>query len=132
VMYTGTASSHLEFNTIVDNNAKTGTGSTGGISCGSTTLVTANNIIARNMVAGVPTATDAQTYGDCTFLTSKVQNDVTGLELENVSTVPYVLKIGPTSTAKDAATTASTVIVDFDGDERPQNGQKDIGADEYK
>jgi hypothetical protein len=130
--FTGTSSSHLEFNTIIDNNAKTGTGSTGGLSCGATAMTTANNIIARNTIAGSPTATDAQFYGDCMFLTSKVQNDIVDLAFVNAASVPYNLKIGQTSTAKDAATTASTVNVDFEGTERPQNGQKDIGADEYQ
>jgi hypothetical protein len=50
----------------------------------------------------------------------------------NATTVPYNLRIGQTSTAKDFATTTSTVTVDFDGDQRPQSGQKDCGADEFK
>jgi hypothetical protein len=66
------------------------------------------------------------------FLTSKVQDDVVDLAFVNATTVPYNLRIGQTSTAKDFATTTSTVTVDFDGDQRPQSGQKDCGADEFK
>jgi hypothetical protein len=129
--FSGTASSHLEFNTIIDNIAKAGTGTSGGVSCGSTSMVTPNNIVARNTIAGNALDANAQLYGDCMFLTSKVQADVTDLAFGNSSSFPYDLHIGQNSAAKDAATTASTVTADFEGDERPQNGQKDIGADEY-
>jgi hypothetical protein len=131
--YTGSPSTaQLEFNTIIDNMAKTGSGNSGGIVCGSSTFPIANNIVARNVLGTSTTATDAQKYGDCVPMTSLIQADVVDLAFTNATTYPYVLKIGATSTAKDAATTASTVTVDFEGDDRPQNGQKDIGADEYK
>jgi hypothetical protein len=35
------------------------------------------------------------------------------------------------SSAIDQATTPSPVVIDADGDARPQGAQKDIGADEY-
>jgi hypothetical protein len=125
-------SSRIEFNTIIDNTAKTGTGNSGGIACGSTAATVANTIIARNVLGTSTSATDAQSYGDCTFPSSLRQADVTGLEFVNATSFPYSLKIGSTSTAKDAALTASTVDVDFEGDKRPQFGVSDIGADEYK
>jgi hypothetical protein len=128
--FAGTASSHLEFNTIIDNIAKTGTGTAGGVVCGATSMITPNNIVARNVVG--TSTTNGQVYGDCMFLTSKVQDDVVDLAFVNATTVPYNLRIGQTSTAKDFATTTSTVTVDFDGDQRPQSGQKDCGADEFK
>jgi hypothetical protein len=130
LMFASTASSHLEFNTIIENTAKTGSGNAGGVACGSTALITSNNIIAKNVLGS--STTGAQVNGDCMFLTSKVQDDITDLAFESTSTAPYNLKIGPTSAAKDFATTASTVTTDFEGDERPQNGQSDCGADEYK
>jgi hypothetical protein len=130
--FTGTPTSQFEFNTIVSNVAKTGTGNSGGIACGATAVPITNSIIANNSLGTSTTDTSAQMYGDCTPTTSLVQNDLAGIEFVNTTNVPYNLKIGPTSTAKDAATTASTVMVDFEGDERPQNGEKDIGADEYK
>lgn len=131
--FTGSvSSSHIDFNTLIDNVAKTGTGNSGGIVCGSTAAAVANTIIARNVLGTSTTATDAQFYGDCTFPTTLIQTDVTGLEFENATNVPFSLKIGPSSTAKDAATTPSSVTVDFEGDQRPQNGVSDIGADEYK
>jgi hypothetical protein len=122
----------FEFNTIIDNTAKTGSGNSGGVVCGSSTFPLSNNIIARNVLGTSTTATEAQKYGDCVPMTSILQPDVTDLAFVNATTYPYVLKIGQSSAAKDAATTASSVTVDFEGDERPQNGQKDIGADEYK
>lgn len=130
--FSGTPTSRFEFNTIIDNTAKAGTGNSGGVACGATAVPLTNSIIARNVLGTSTTATDAQKYGDCTPMTSLVQNDATDLAFVNATNVPYNLKIGQTSTAKDAATTASSVTVDFEGDERPQNGQKDIGADEFK
>ena len=48
------------------------------------------------------------------------------------ATPPFLdLHIADGSTARDAATVASPVTVDFEGDAR-SDGMKDIGADELK
>ena len=119
----------LEFNTIVDNRAAI---NSGGVVCNVATFAAGNNIIARNTLGGI--ATDvAQESGDCTYPASRVQNDVTGLGFvspEPPAPFNYHLQAG--SMAIDQGTSPSTVAVDVDGDVRPQGGQKDLGADEYK
>jgi hypothetical protein len=121
-------SSRLEFNTIVDNEAFTGAGNSGGVVC--TNFTTANNIVARNSV-GATTDGNTQIITGCNQVSSKIQAALDDLAFGQ-TTQPYDLRIGSASVAKDAATTASDVVVDFDGDVRPQHGAKDIGADEYK
>jgi hypothetical protein len=116
------AGSRLEFNTIVDNvAAATGTG---GLICKDPQFVAPNNIVARN--------TPGQTTGPCTFPTSLVQADVTGLAFKSPDTAPLDYHLTAGSTAIDQATTASTVAYDVDFDLRPQGAQSDIGADEFK
>jgi hypothetical protein len=119
----------LEFNTIVDN---LGGVTSGGVTCNVTNLVAANNIIARNSLMDMTTATNAQTFGACTFPTSKVANDMTGLAFVNADAPPYDYHLRVGSVAIDHATTATTTIIDFDGDARPQGAADDQGADEFK
>jgi hypothetical protein len=123
------STSRLEFNTIADNTTSTGSAHAGGVACDITNFHANNNIVARNLKVSSP----SQTFGVCDYPTSKVQDDVVGLDFARVdSGPPYSYEIGTNSTAKDMATTASTVDIDVDGDHRPQGAQKDIGADEYK
>lgn len=120
----------LEFNTIVDNRAAI---NSGGVICNVPTFAGGNNIIARNSLAGSTTAAGAQTSGACTYPSSLVQNDVTGLMFEHPEPpAPFSYKLTAGSTAIDQALTTSDISVDADGDVRPSGAQKDIGADEYK
>ena len=125
-------SSHFEFNTIADNRAATGATRSGGVLCDITGFTALNNIVTRNRLGTDATAPTAQTLGLCIFLTSKIQNDVAGLNFESPDMMPYSYKLSEGSSAIDQATTPSTVVVDHDGDPRPQGAQKDIGADELR
>jgi hypothetical protein len=120
----------LAFNTIVDNKAATGSA---GIFCSAASFQAPNNLIARNALAGSPTAVGAQTAGMCMYPTSKVQPDVTDLAfVDPEAPAPFIYKLTATSSAIDQATTPVPIDVDFDGDTRPQGPAKDMGADEYK
>lgn len=124
------AGNRFEFNTITDNRA---VANSGGVVCNVPLFAAGNNILARNSLAGNPNATNAQELGDCMYPSSRIQNDVEGLAFEKAEPpAPFNYKLRAGSTAIDQATTASTVVVDFEGDARPQGAQKDIGADEYK
>lgn len=122
----------FEFNTVVDNRASAGATRVGGVLCDIAAFAAANNIVARNSVGGSTTGTNAQTLGGCTYPTSKIQNDVSGLALASPDMAPYSYKLTTGSSAIDQATTSSPIVVDYDGDVRPQGPQKDIGADELK
>lgn len=125
-------SNRFEFNTVVDNRASAGATRVGGVLCDIAAFAAANNIVARNSVGGSTTGTNAQTLGGCTYPTSKIQNDVSGLALASPDMAPYSYKLTTGSSAIDQATTSSPIVVDYDGDVRPQGPQKDIGADELK
>lgn len=126
-----TAGSNVfEFNTVTDNQAAI---NGGGVICNIATFTAPNNIIARNEVGGSTSAAGAQTSGACTYPSSLVQNDVSGLAFVDAEVpAPFDYRILTGSTAIDAATTTSSVVIDHDGDARPQGANKDIGADELK
>jgi hypothetical protein len=125
--------STLAFNTIVDNRVGTSTERAGGVTCDMEGFTAPNNIIARNKAGNDTTAGNAQTIGLCTYPSSRVQNDETGLAFASPDEAPWSYKLMSGSSAIDQATTAALdIIVDFEGDMRPQGPQKDMGADEYK
>jgi hypothetical protein len=125
------AGSRFEFNTVVDNHIKQSSVG-GGITCDLDGFTAANNIIARNDVNGDLTRTNSNTFGLCSYPTSSVLQAVTTLNFVSADSDPrdYHLKVG--SVAIGQATTASTVMVDADGDTRPQGNGNDQGADEFK
>lgn len=129
---TAAGANRFEFNTVIDNRASAGATRVGGVLCDIVSFAAANNIVARNTVGGSATAANAQTLGNCSYPTSKIQMDVSGLGLASPDMTPYSYKLTATSSAIDQATTSSPIVVDHDGDARPQGAQKDIGADEAK
>ncbi len=126
------ASNRFEFNTVVDNEIATSTTSSGGVLCDITGFAASNNIIARNFVNRVSAAANANTLGQCTHPSSKVVADLGELKFLAPDMPPFNYHLAVGSSAIDQATTASPVVIDADGDPRPQGAQKDLGADEYK
>jgi hypothetical protein len=121
------------FNTVVDNQIKNSSSLSGGVSCDTSGFAAANNIVVRNFVNNDRDQPNSNTQqGLCTYPTSSIAAVVTGLNFASPDNEPYNYHLLAGSSAIDQATTASTVTVDIDGDSRPQGGQKDIGADEYK
>ena len=123
----------FEFNTVVDNEVRSGSTFGGGVTCDLPTMMAPNNIVVRNFVNNVSTAGNSNWMGTCTHPTSAVDVDITTLMFispDNDMPFNYRLKTG--SSAIDQATTTSGTTFDVDGDVRPQGGAKDIGADEYK
>ncbi len=130
---TPTGTSTFEFNTVVDNEIKNSTVLAGGVLCDQSGFTAPNNIIARNDVNSMASATNANTLGQCTYPTSFIMADLTSLALGSPDNTPYDYHLTAASTpAIDQATADSTVKVDVDGDSRPQGNGYDIGADEYK
>jgi len=122
------ATNVFEYNTVVDNMANTGStsGRTGGVNCpGTTSLIVANNIIARN------TGYHTNTNGGCDFSASFVNADIAPLAFVSPDQAPFDYHIGVMSVARDNGT-PSTLTSDFDGDARPEADGFDLGADEYK
>jgi hypothetical protein len=127
----GTGSgSELAFNTIVDNEATTGAANSGGVVCLNVGFAGANNIIARNFINNHATASNSNSFGDCTYDIAP-SSTVEALKFVEPDMTPYNYHLGSGSTAIDHAATASAIAVDFDEDARPQGAQKDQGADEY-
>ena len=126
--------SKFEFNTVVDNDAKSGGANVGGVACMPTGFAAPNNIIARNKLMSDATAAAANIIAaPCDFTGTAIATDVTALAFvspDGPTTFDY--HIGSASSAKDASIVPSNVTDDIDGDFRPQGPAKDLGADEYK
>jgi hypothetical protein len=120
-------SNRLAFDTIVDNRAAI---NSGGVVCNVAAFAGPNNLIARNTLAGSAAASGAQTSGACTYPTSAIQNDTSGLAFVHGDATPFDYHLGAASAAIDHATTATGIAFDYDGDPRPQGSADDQGADE--
>lgn len=119
----------LEFNTITGNDGVGGSNT--GVQCASTfpnPMVT-NNIIYANTVSSSGT----QVNGTCTFDYSDIGPNVTPTA-NNIDADPRFMAgsyhIQTTSPAKDAADPNAMQMLDIDGDKRPINMRRDMGADE--
>jgi Right handed beta helix region len=125
------SASVFAFNTVADNQIQNSGALAGGVFCDTSGFAAANNIVVRNYVNNDATRPNANTSGICTFPTSTVAASVTGISFVRPDDNPYDYHLLAGSSAIDQATTPSPVVIDADGDARPQGAQKDIGADEY-
>lgn len=124
-MYSSSAGNRVEFNTIADNADGDNSPASAGFECGLQGMsgTFPNNIIVRNKMF--------QTSGStCSYPSSIIQSDVTGLSFRSPDAAPYDYHLQAASIAIDAAT-ASTLDHDFDGEARPNGAGRDVGADEY-
>ncbi len=122
--------SRIEFNTIVDNRLKS-SATGGGISCNIGGFQAANNVIARNSINGDTVVAGAQTTGSCTYPSSKIQADLSGLLFVSADASPFDYHLQVGSSLIDQAVTMSDIDIDIDGDARPTGSASDIGADEF-
>lgn len=114
-------STRFEFNTIVDNAQ--------GIACYSPAsnpkkVAPSNNIIARNQTNIPDTG-----VGPCLYPGSLIASNVATLNFKSPDAAPYDYHLNVGSVAIDAAA-VSGLLVDFDGEQRPQGAARDVGADE--
>ena len=129
---TNTGMRTLSFNTISGN--KGGLDAATGVSCAQVTqdLTASNNIIYGNLVQGI----GAQVSGNhCLWTYSDIGPGAVPAGTSNRSDDPMFtpgdFHLQSISHLIDQADPAATLGVDIDGDPRPQNGRRDIGADEY-
>lgn len=125
----GATTKVFSFNTVAQNDSVTP--ETRGINCAGPMTVT-STIVSGNAAFG------------CTFETSMFDDSVAvsgtnkngNPQFKNTTGTMYFaddyFRIASNSNAIDYISAASNVMTDIDGDARPQNGARDIGADEYK
>ena len=127
------ASDRFEFNTVAQNSSSSGTSFGRGVNC-----VTAVNLSNSIFV-------DGRTSLNCNVSTSLYEVGITPPTGGNITgdpafdvqdptmyTSPRYFRITGASAARNMADAAATLPTDIDGDPRPQEGRRDIGADEYK
>jgi hypothetical protein len=125
------AMSKLEFNTIVDNQARITPTSAGGVICDQPGFSAGHNIIFRNE-GGV--AGNLQTLGVCTYADSYVVPGASNIDnapgFASPNTPPFDYHLSTTSPASIVNAAGACSTVDFDGDQRPAGAECDLGADE--
>lgn len=126
-----TGASSLEFNTIVDNQAKVAGTSAGGVFCDEPGFTAAHNLIFRNTggASGNVQTVGVCSYGDSFSMpgTSTVDN-APGFAHPNALPFDYHLTATSPTSIVDAA--GACTGVDFDSDTRPIGAACDLGADE--
>ena len=127
----GGSGSRLEFNTIVDNDALNGTGRAGGVFCDIMNFNAPNNIIAHNAVSGMFTEPNSQANGICNFTGSLLRADPADLLFVDPDNPPFNYKLKLGSAAIDAAMSGAPIMMDHEGEPRPNGMFRDMGADEY-
>jgi hypothetical protein len=126
------ASERFEFNTVAENSSLS-TVPGRGVNC-----VTTANLSNSIFISGRPSPTCNVTSSLYeTGVTPPTGGNITGdaaFEIEDPAmyTSPRYFRIKPASAARNMADAAATLATDIDGDARPQEGQRDIGADEFK
>jgi hypothetical protein len=125
---TASATSKVDFNTVVANNIKSASNVAGGLYCNISGFTATGNVLAGNLVAGSPTPTYANTGGACTNASSVIQPNA---NLGFVSPATLDFHLTASSSLRDAATVTVGPATDLDGESRPYGSAYDIGADEY-
>jgi hypothetical protein len=127
----GTNPQHtLQFNTITANDGMGG--SSTGVACAQTFPMPTftNNIVYNNTVSNG----GMQIFGSCSFDYSDVGPNVTPPTPNSIDADPKFVAGGyhiqTTSPAKDTADPNAVQMFDIDGDRRPINMRRDMGADE--
>jgi hypothetical protein len=118
------------FNTIARNQANSTTGTAKGIRCQSDNPVTAVGNIIHGNLGELPTIS-----GTCTWSYSNIEGGANGTG--NIDEQPNFVNpngndfhLQPGSPGVDVEGLSSDILIDFDGDTRPQNELFDMGADE--
>lgn len=123
----------FEFNTVAENSSA-GTAAAGrGVNC--VTTVTLSNSMFINNRTGLGCTVATSMYE--TGITPPTGGNITGDPAFDVQdpamyASPRYFRITAASGARNTADTGATLATDIDGDVRPQEGRRDIGADEYK
>ncbi|MBA3459158.1 MAG: right-handed parallel beta-helix repeat-containing protein [Deltaproteobacteria bacterium] len=122
----------FEFNTVGDNQSSISTSGSRGVNC-TGTLPIANNIYSNNRVGLNCTVTYSMFDPLTTVTGTNIEGDPMFRSTDIAAYASSTFyRIAGTSPAKNAADPAATLATDIDGDPRPQDSRRDMGADEFR